>query len=241
MIKVFVHIAKLIVAIAVSLCLFSCGLERVDGTGNVITQPRNAGSGFTKIDAAGDIEVYIVQGDKTSISVEADGNLQEHIKTEVSGSTLTIKTDVNIGNSDAKKVTVTLPKVDAVESGAGCLVKSTTVLKSDDLKITASSGSNLEVVIDAAKSTVEASKGSKIKVSGTTAKMQINSSSGSNIDAKGLTAANVDADASSGGNMVVNAVEKLSAKASSGSAVNFVKTPNKLDKKESSGGTVSQD
>lgn len=241
MIKVFVHIAKAIIAIAASLLFFSCGFERVNGDGNVITQPRNVGEGFTKISVSGGIEVYIAQGDKPGISVEADGNLQEHIKTKVSGGTLTIKTDVNIGDADAKKVTVTLPKIESVESGGGALVKSTTVLKGNAITVSSSSGSSLEVAIEAESIKGESSSGSSLKINGRTIKLESSSSSGSTLDAGGLTATNVDADASSGSTSIVNPIEKLKADASSGSHINYVKTPTALDKNESSGGSVAQE
>ncbi|MES2486729.1 MAG: head GIN domain-containing protein [Bacteroidota bacterium] len=241
MIKVIVHVTKAIIAIAASMLFFSCGFERVDGTGNVITQPRSVGEGFTKISASNSIEVYIAQGDKASVIVEADGNLQEHIKTKVTGGVLTIESDVEIGNADAKKVTVTLPKVESVESSAGCIVKSTTVLKGDNIKVSSSSGSSLEVSVESNTINCEASSGSSLKIGGRAKKLKSNSSSGSSVDAKALVATDVDADASSGSTTIVNPVESLKASASSGSSVNYVKTPEKLSKDESSGGSVSQD
>jgi len=241
MIKVVVHVTKAIIAIVASMLFFSCGFERVDGSGNVITQPRNVGEGFTKIAASNSIEVYVAQGDKASIIVEADSNLQEHIKTKVSGGVLTIECDVEIGNADAKKVTVTLPKVEGIESSAACVVKSTTVLKGDNIKLSSSSGSSLEASVQGSNITAEASSGSSLKLSGRTTKLVSSSSSGSNINAKDLIATNVDADASSGSTTVVNPIENLKANASSGSRVNYVKTPEKLSKDESSGGSVSQD
>jgi len=241
MIKFIVHVAKAIIAIAASMLFFSCGFEHVDGTGNVITQTRNAGEGFTKVEASGSIEVYIAQGDKPSITVEADSNLQEHIKTEVSGGVLTIKCDVQIGDADSKKVTITLPKVESIECGAGNILKSTTELKGDNVKIASSSGSSLDVTVQAASVSCEASSGSSLKINGRTTNLQSSSSSGSTLNAKGLTATNVDADASSGSTTIVNPVESLKANASSGSRVNYVNTPQKLNKDTSSGGSVSQD
>jgi hypothetical protein len=238
MIKVFVHIAKAIIAIAASLLFFSCGFERVNGDGNVITQPRNVADGFTKISVSGGIEVYIAQGNKPGISVEADSNLQEHIKTSVSGGTLTIKTDVNIGDADAKKVTVTLPKIESVESGGGALVKSTTVLKGNAITVSSSSGSSLEVAIEAESIKGESSSGSNLKINGRATNLESNGSSGATLDARNLTLVNSNSNASSGGTIFINVSEKLKANASSGGKIYYVKTPVDLSKTVSSGGIV---
>lgn len=240
MIKVIVHIAKVVITIVTSMLFFSCGFETVDGNGNVTTQSRDTGAGFTEIDAGGGIEVYISQGSAASIKVEADSNLQEHIKTKVTGSKLTISTDVSIGNASSKKVTITVPKVTAIESGSGVFLKTSGVINADDIVLSSSSGSNMEATVAAKKITAEASSGSHLQLNGKATSMQTQSSSGSTINAANLAAHNINSEASSGSNTTVNPLKSLNAEASSGSHISYTKTPDKLSKDESSGGSVSQ-
>jgi hypothetical protein len=135
MIKVIVHVTKVIIVVITALLFFSCGLDfkRVDGDGNVVTKERKLTGDFTKISAGGGLEVIIEQGSGYMVTVEADQNLHDHIKTEVNGGELEVKSDVNIGNATAKKVIIRLPNVESIESGSGCTVNSRNTLKADSI------------------------------------------------------------------------------------------------------------
>lgn len=241
MVKVIVNVTKAIVAVILTLLCVSCGFERVDGSGNVVTQNRNITQEFNAVSASNTLEIVIEQGSERAVIVEADDNLQEHIKTEVTGKELKISSDVNIGSSGAKKVIVKLPAIESIEASSGSSVKSRNTLKSSSMNLTASSGGNIDVTVDAKDTTCKSSSGSGLTVNGKTEKLETDSSSGSTINARKLTANDVKAEASSGSNISVNPLQSLSAKASSGGSVKYVSTPNKLDKKISSGGSVSQD
>lgn len=221
---------------------FSCGLgmERVEGSGNVITQQRNAGSEFDAISASGDVEVVIEQGTQRAITVEADDNLQQHIKTEVKGGKLEISTDANFSSAKSTKVIVVLPEVKEIESSASARVKNEGTLKAKGLVLHSSSGSLMELSIDTQEATYEASSGSNMKVSGKAGRTEASASSGSNINAAGATSTRVKAEASSGATVTVNAIDDLDAGASSGGSVLYVNTPANLSKDVSSGGNVSQ-
>lgn len=241
MVKVIVHVTKAIVAVILTLLCVSCGFERVDGSGNVVTQNRNITQEFNAVAASGGLEVIIEQGSERAVIVEADDNLQEHIKTEVTGKELKISSDVNIGSSGAKKVIVKLPAIESIEASSGSNVKSRNTLKNKSINLATSSGSSMEVTVDAKDTTCKSSSGSGLNVSGKTEKLETDSSSGSTLNAKELSANDVNAEASSGSSISVNPLQSLSAKASSGGSVKYVSTPNKLDKKISSGGSVSQE
>ena len=240
MIKVIVHIAKAIVTvITMLLFLSSCDGEKLDGSGNVIRQERKVPGEFTSVSVEKNLIVVIEQAKDRSITVEADDNLQEHITVEVKGDELIISSDVNIRNG-AKTVIVHMPEIKGIEASSGSSVSSNNVLKSDNLTLDSGSGSSMNVTIDADFVKCESGSGSSIKVQGMANKLEAESGSGSNIDARGLKAKKVVADASSGSNLTVNPIENLSASASSGGKVYYVKTPNELSKKVSSGGSVSQ-
>ncbi|MFL9843722.1 head GIN domain-containing protein [Flavobacterium rhizosphaerae] len=239
MIKVLTYFTKIIITVIATLLFFSCGFEKVDGNGTVTTQQRDVKNGFTKVSAGSGLEVEIIHGSKHTITVEADENLMAHIFTEVSGDELEIKTDVNIGNAAEKKVTVTLPEIEAIEASSGVQVK-TKKLKSDNLELSTSSGSHMETDIEANTAKCESSSGSYLKVNGTVEKLETHSSSGSTLDAGGLNAKNAKSEASSGSTTTVNATVELDAQASSGSSIHYVNTPSKLNTKASSGGSISQ-
>jgi Putative auto-transporter adhesin, head GIN domain len=241
MINVITHIAKAIILIATSFLLFSCNLETVNGNGKVATKERSLSGDYQKISAGSGLEVIIEQGSGYSVIVEADENLHQHIRTEVSGNTLEISTDANIGNATAKKVIVRLPHIEGIEAGSGCTVTSRNTLKDDTIDLSTSSRGNMEVAIEAKKLICEASSGSKLKVSGRADKLNAEASSNGSLNASGLAAEKVKADASSGGTIYVDAESSLSANASSGGKIFYAKVPDDLHKDTSSGGEVVQE
>lgn len=62
------------------------------GNGNVKKQDREIAS-FSSISSSSGINVYLMQGDKESVTVEADENLLDLIVTRVKGDELIIKTE----------------------------------------------------------------------------------------------------------------------------------------------------
>lgn len=243
MIKVIVHVTKAIVAVIASLLFFSCGFDfkQVDGDGNVVTKERKLSGNFTKISAGSGLEVIIEQGNGHAVTVEADSNLHQHIKTEVNNGELEIKSDVNIANATSKKVIVRLPNIESIESGSGCAVTGRNTIKANAIMLSSGSGSNMSVAIEAKNATLESGSGSSLKVTGKVDNLTTDSGSGSNMNARELIAKKVTSEASSGSTTVVNATESLTADASSGGTINYVSTPSNLNKETSSGGSVGQE
>ena len=241
MVKIVVHITKVIIAVVASLLLSSCGFEQVKGNGNTVTKSRTVNASFNAISAERGLEVIIEQQNITSITVEADENLHEHIKTEVNDGELKITSDVNISDAAVKRITVSLPNIESIQSSSAAQVRSRNTLKGENIELSSSSGSALEVSVEAGSVTCDSSSGSRLTVKGKTGKLETNSSSGSTIDAKALTANSVIADASSGSSTYTNPVQNLSAEASSGANVQYINAPANLSKNTSSGGSVSQE
>ncbi len=73
--------------IMIVLLLSACGQRAIRGSGDLVTESRNA-SGFDRIEARGFGDVSITQDGTESLTVEADDNVMEYITTEVKGRTL---------------------------------------------------------------------------------------------------------------------------------------------------------
>jgi anti-sigma28 factor (negative regulator of flagellin synthesis) len=241
MIKVIIHVAKAAIAALVALICFSCSMgTKIEGSGKVITQNRPAKADFTSISASNAIEVVLQQGSNNSIVVEADDNLQEHIKTEINNGELKISSDGNIGDG-VRKVTVTMTEIESIEADAASSVTAKNIIKSESITLSAEGAASINLTVEANDVTCETGGASTIKINGKTDKLDTESSGSSTIDAKGLVANNVSSDASSASTTMVNPIEKFIANASSAAKILYVATPGSLDKKTSSGGTVAQE
>lgn len=246
MTKFVIFFSKVIAATLVALSITSCNHninfgKSITGSGNVTTEKRNVAN-FDKVTVSQGLECEIIYSDKLEVTVEADDNLVNGIHTTVENGTLEISSEYdNYINVVSKRIIVHMPKIVSLESTSGSTLKSGSILKSDDITLKSSSGSSLEVEVEADKVTLETSSGSEQTVIGKALKVYSASSSGSTIDADELLANEVFAQSTSGSSTSVNAAVLLDGKASSGSSISYSNSPKEVRKEESSGGSVSKD
>ena len=223
----------------ISLFFSSCLLLEagIKGSGNVITQKREISS-FKAIEACCGLSVYIVQGDKESVEVITDDNLQEMVKTYVSGDKLILKVKGRIRKATELKVNVVLRDVHSISISSGVACKSE-LLKLKDVKVSSSSGSSGKLELSANSISCKTSSGSSLKLMGETSFFDISTSSGSSFNGYKLKAESCNSKSSSGSVCKIFVTDNLKAKASSGGAIRYKGTPHTVDKKTSSGGSIS--
>lgn len=224
-------------ALMVSLMFGSCFLG-IKGSGKVVKSERQVGM-FESISASAGIEVILSQDSVVKVVVEADDNLQEIIKTEVSNGKLKIFPEKPIRSCKAKRVLVTFKTIHALEVSSGSEVKSKLELKMPSLDLTASSGAKVDLALAVNSLGVEASSGADIGLTGSAESLDVDGSSGANIKASDLQSKTCNAGASSGANLKIDVSEKIVAKASSGGNINVKGNPKERNIGKSSGGDVS--
>ena len=235
-------IIKLSIVLFLATIATSCNIDmlnRVEGDRNVISEKRQINEDFTKVKVSSGIDLYIKQGSKTSLSVEADENLHDIIITEVVGGKLKIYTEKNIWRAKAKKVYLTVTSLEELTATSGSDVISESILKVNDLEVSTSSGADLRIEVEANYVVSSSSSGSDLRISGTANTHETSASSGSSIKAYSLESKEVTAKVSSGADIGVFALESINAKASSGGDIRYKGSPKKVFKKTSSGGGVS--
>lgn len=95
--------------------------DAVVGDGRLVHDRRMVGA-VSAIDVSGPLEVNVQVGAAPSLSVEADGNLQPLIRTEVVGGTLRMWVEGNVRSNNSLRVTYTLPTLTQVHAtGSGRL------------------------------------------------------------------------------------------------------------------------
>ncbi|MGK0329791.1 head GIN domain-containing protein [Polaribacter sp.] len=233
---------KLLTIFFIATLFSSCAIDmfnRATGNRNVVTEDRSAKEDFTKIKVSTGLELYISQGLKNQITVEADENLQDIIITEIQDGMLKIYSEKNIWRAKARKIYVTIENLEAIAATSGSDVYANETLKVNNLNISATSGSDINISVDANTVETNATSGSDIEVSGVSNNHISKATSGASIDAYQLQSKNVSAKVTSGADINVYASESIVAKATSGGDIDFMGNPKKVDKKTSSGGSVS--
>jgi hypothetical protein len=233
---------KILTLLFVATLFSSCAIDmfnRVNGNRNVVTEDRSTKEDFTKIKVSTGLDLYISQGSKNQITVEADENLQDIIRTEVKDGVLRIYSEKNIWRAKARKVYVTVETLEALTATSGSDAYAKETLKVNDLKISATSGADIHISVSANTIETTATSGSNIEVSGASNNHISKATSGASIDAYQLRSKNVTVKVTSGANINVHASESIDAKATSGGDIDFKGSPKKVNKKTSSGGSVS--
>ena len=234
---------KIIVTTLLSLSLFSCNFDinlnsGVRGNGNVVTDERSTNSGFSTINATEGLDVYLTQSDNESIVVEADENLHDLILTEIKDGVLKIHTKENIGKCKAKKVLVSFKDISQIIATSGSDVYSTNAINADNLDLKTTSGSDMTLEVNTNTLTCESTSGSDLKLSGRTRALIAEATSGSDIKAGHLIAESSEVKATSGADITINTSKELTARATSGGDINYYGNPEKVDKKDSSSGSI---
>ncbi|MFM2369725.1 MAG: hypothetical protein RL619_2035 [Bacteroidota bacterium] len=242
MIKLITIITKFIVATLIALLFSSCVYSSlgmgIKGSGNVTTDTRPANQEFKSIEVSSGIRVIVSQSDNKSITVQADDNLQQHIITKIENGVLIIESDKGYNATETPVVNVKIPVINGLSTSSGSEITSSGVLITENIDVKSESGSEINIEVEADAIKIESESGSSIEVGGKALKLETSSSSGSQIDAKKLMTNEVKANSESGSSTSVYPIVRLDAKASSGSSINYHKSPKTILKVEYSGGSV---
>lgn len=209
------------------------------GNGNVQTQDREIGS-FSAISASMGLNVYVLQGDKESLSVEADENLMEYIVTQIKGNELILKIDGTIRKATKMNIYVTFVDINEINVSSGADFETRNIINAEKLDVSVSSGADAKMEINAKELSCSVSSGADATLSGKADFFAGKASSGSDLKAKQLITKRCKAKASSGGDVTVYAEEEIEASASSGGDVSYYGNPTKVNVSDSSGGDVNR-
>tara|TARA_R110002124_G_scaffold79337_7_gene211096 strand:+ start:14015 stop:14677 length:663 start_codon:yes stop_codon:yes gene_type:complete len=215
------------------------GISSVTGNRNVITETRKINDDFTKIEVGQGIQLYITQDDNLSLVVKADENLHKLIRTEVKNGVLKISSKRNIRRAKSKKIYLSAPNINAIKATSGSDVVTENTIKADIFEAHVSSGADARIDVNADTVNSSSSSGADLRIKGTANYYTAKASSGASIRAYGLESKNATVKVSSGADIDVHATESLTAKASSGGDIDYRGNPKNVDKKKSSGGSIS--
>ena len=230
---------KYLYVILIAATIVSCR-NGVSGSGNIIKDTRQL-TEFTSMSVSGSIKVEVKTGAVASLIVEADDNIMPHVITKVSDKNLSIKLKgINNLRDATVRIYMVVPTLNKISTSASAEVRSEeAITNSDKISLSASSGSLINVNVDAPSISAGGSSGADIILTGRTKNLSAESSSGSSVNLFGLKAENAIASASSGADIDIFASMGLNASASSGGNVNYKGGATSVVKNVSSGGSVN--
>jgi hypothetical protein len=231
------HLTIFLLCVGITACADGQVHKTVTGNKDVVKKERNAGS-FTGVKVSSGIDVYLSQGDKMSIAVEADENLHEYIITEVNNDILSVYSEANIREAEMKRVYVTMKDIKSLATtSAGDLIGETP-LKSDNLRLSASSAGDIKVEVHAKSADINISSSGDMTLSGEADVMEADLSSAGDLNAYSFKVKEADISVSSAGDADVYVTEKLTARSSSAGDINYKGDPQYVDAHSSSAGDI---
>ncbi len=211
------RIAIFIALAAITATIFAAPKSDVEGNKNVTTEDRQV-SDFTAVSVSSGIDLYLTQGNKETLKLEADENLMEHIITEVENGVLKIYSKKNLRKYKKLEAHLTFKELDKISGSAGADVFAEKRIKADKMYVNMSSGSDIKLKLKAPKIRLNMSSGSDGIVDFEGKSVKINASSGSDVE---MLASNLDdftANISSGSDiMIQGSAQIVNINASSGS------------------------
>jgi hypothetical protein len=216
-------LAAALVVFSATSCIRITGLR---GSGNVVTEEREV-SGFDKVAIDAGMKLFLEQGSKEYLKIEAEDNIIQEITTEVNNGKLTIKYRNFLGGITKNapvNVYLTVINLKELDASSGVSIDSKEI-NTDSLKIHISSGAEGEMAVKANSIDVSLSSGSTLKLSGIVESQKVNLSSGVTYRAADLLSKNIKIDVSSGASAKLNVSDNLDVNISSGGNVEYSGTP----------------
>jgi hypothetical protein len=221
------HLAGFVILLSVTL-MFNSGcsyaLNSITGNGNVIKQTRDLPS-FSSIEVGGAFKVFLLQGDKESVIVEADENLMEIIITEVRGNNLVITTSEDIRNPEALNIYLTFKTLDRMEISGACELSCDDRLKFGNLDLECSGASDVTLKMSAEALKLDFSGASQVDLFGNADEVNLDLSGASDLDAIDLEANKYNADISGAANARIFVKNELTTDVSGASSLRYKGEP----------------
>ena len=210
---------KILFLLALALVLSSANAqsdkEVIEGNGKLITK-EVAVKSFDELKANGVYELLLTQGDKESVKIEADENLQQYFTVSNEGSKLIINTEklknVNLRGKGKMKVYVSFKKLTSMDIGTVGSVHSENELAFDNLEIKNRSVGNVNLKLTANKLDIENKSVGNVELSGKAETVTVKNNGVGSLHASDFVVQTMDIENSGVGNAAVNAQKSIKVK-----------------------------
>ena len=186
---------------------------KIEGSGNVITKDVTI-QPFDQLEANGVFNVVLTQGNKESLKIEAEDNLQAlfEIKNEGSKLMVDMKKDSHFNSKKKMTVYITFKNLKSMDLKMVGNVSSEGNLNFSDLSLASKSVGSVDLALNAQKLDINNKSVGNLRLSGKAENAIIRSNSVGAIKASDLLVQTMDIDNDGVGSVEVNAVKELKVK-----------------------------
>jgi hypothetical protein len=216
-------------------CSFSFPGTGVKGSGPVQSETRFLEPFHAvKLQLSGDVE--ITRGDRSEVTVEAQGNLLPILKTDVENGVLKLFFDQNVSYSENVKIRVITPSLDNLDLMSSGTMKVLSPWDGDTFEMQVSGSGDIEAMqLNAASVVADINGSGSIKLAGKTGDIKADISGSGDLLAEGLASQTADLGVSGSGSMKVHVESSLKVKISGSGEVYYSGEPTVSSKVSGSG------
>ena len=215
-----------------------CTWQGTTGSGNIVNQSQNV-SGFNQVSVDGSGTLIITQGDKESLTVEAEDNLMQYIKTNVSSNVLNIRINNPVVPTKPIKYYLTVKDLNSITYAGGGKIQSNG-LKTDSLTVNingAGEGSLSNLNVNALKIII--SGAGKLTMSGTANNQDISISGAGEYNAGNLISKIATININGAGRGTVKVSGSLNAVVNGAGQISYIGNP-QVNKQLNGAGSIKQ-
>lgn len=222
---------------AAVLLLSSCnGFDCINGSGNQVTESRDIGT-FTQVETSGSLKIVLSQDSTSSVRILADDNIQDEIKTRLSGSTLKIDIDGNF--CDAGPVTIYLGSKDyqKIESSGSVEILTEGKLNLNELDMDLQGSSKVTLDLNVKSLMTSTSGSSEIILKGQAGSHDLDMTGSSSVEALDFVVGEYRINSTGASKSRINVLNSLEVNSHGASEVEYKGKPSKIEK-DNSGASV---
>jgi hypothetical protein len=199
-------------------------------------------SNFTAVVAGSAFEVEIMRSDSYGVSVTVNQSLVESLEVSVSGNTLHISLEPNVGLTGAAtmKAKVTMPELTGLDLSGASRTTLAGFNSGKSLKSEVSGASTLRGGLTCGDASFNISGASKVNLNGSAQDLKVEASGASTVDLSNFASQNTVVNANGASKVDVAASGSLDVEASGASTVRYTGEPAKLKTSISGASTVGQ-
>jgi Putative auto-transporter adhesin, head GIN domain len=186
---------------------------KIIGSGNIVTKDIPVQS-FDELAAKGVFSLVLTQGDKESLKIEADDNLQPYFQVRNEGSKLYVdmKKDVNFDTKKKIRIYITFHKLKSIDLKTVGNISSTNSLVFENLKIDNKSVGSVDLNVTAQSLNIDNKSVGDVKLNGKADHVVIRNNGVGSIQAASFIVQDMDIENTGVGSAEVNASKELKVK-----------------------------
>lgn len=196
----------------------------VRGNGNVVKEERNI-KAFDEIQVSGAYTIYLTQGNKEKLVIEADENLMDLIITKVVDGKLKIYNKENIRNPKIMDIYLTFVDIDEISISGAVEIESMNTFTLNELSLDVSGAAEIFLNIELKELDAELSGASEFEIVGFAKEVVIEISGASELDASDFKVEEMQIEISGAADAKVFATESLEINASGASNIKYRGNP----------------